>query len=631
MTNSPYETSFSLKTLDHLGINLYGNAPAVIAELIANSHDAGATRVDITISPGKIVVQDNGSGMSLDDINTKYLRFGYEKRRDITTISMTDGEREIQRHVMGRKGIGKISALSIAGEVEVQTVCGSERNGFIISLDIIRQLQENNSTQYLPAPLPADAISINQGTRIELRNLVDEVTGLDNTLRESLARMFPNTGSEVLFDIYVNNSPLTIDDRKWFKRIQFMWYFGEDSRKFTAYCPSLEQSFLVDHVVDMTRGYTISGWLATTILPSDVPIEQKIVPVYAQNKMIQRDLLYDYKNYKISSSYLIGEVYASFMDVDTEPDIILSDRQRINPNDPRYVVLRQHVVNQVEAIDKAWDLLREKSPNRRPRKKKGETTPSPPSPPNQPNPSNSSSPVADDPAPIQQPSVDMSGASGLGDNNGDNTTNAESSTATQNNQTDTGGEAGQGERLRPPPPPPREAQVTFSNIRSSLKASTLEQGLKEIMLYDLEQAQAAYNCQGYKACVAMLGAVLEGVMLATLRRPEIMEVILSDPNPPEQVKQRLKGLGSPIYNDRTVFAERLGGRLTFDDYRLLLEKHVPSLQHLGVVGVQHFRNAIHPWQALQNPGVYRTYSFGRALQHLTAVEIIINAILSWTP
>lgn len=144
MTNSPYTTSFSLKTLDHLGINLYGNAPAVIAELIANAHDAGATRVDITITPGKILVQDNGSGMSLVDINTKYLRFGYEKRREVTTILIFDEGQTVQRHVMGRKGIGKISALSIAHEVEVHTIHAGEKNGFIIDLDIIRQLQDDN-------------------------------------------------------------------------------------------------------------------------------------------------------------------------------------------------------------------------------------------------------------------------------------------------------------------------------------------------------------------------------------------------------------------------------------------------------------------------------------------------------
>ena len=44
-----FELKIDMNVLDHLGLNLYSNVPAVLAELIANSWDADAGRVDIDV------------------------------------------------------------------------------------------------------------------------------------------------------------------------------------------------------------------------------------------------------------------------------------------------------------------------------------------------------------------------------------------------------------------------------------------------------------------------------------------------------------------------------------------------------------------------------------------------------
>ncbi len=79
--------SLSLNVLNHLGINLYSNIPAVLSEIVANSWDADATRVDITISDDEIVIKDDGCGMSAEDINNKFLYVGYQKKRTISRVS----------------------------------------------------------------------------------------------------------------------------------------------------------------------------------------------------------------------------------------------------------------------------------------------------------------------------------------------------------------------------------------------------------------------------------------------------------------------------------------------------------------------------------------------------------------
>ena len=50
MAGSPkYELTIDLNILNHLGLNLYSNIPAVVSEVVANSWDADASHVEIHI------------------------------------------------------------------------------------------------------------------------------------------------------------------------------------------------------------------------------------------------------------------------------------------------------------------------------------------------------------------------------------------------------------------------------------------------------------------------------------------------------------------------------------------------------------------------------------------------------
>ena len=84
MSESMYTLSISLNILDHLGVNLYSDIPPVLAEAVANSWDADASEVhiDIDTKTRTITITDNGHGMTLNDINKKYLTVGYDRRND---------------------------------------------------------------------------------------------------------------------------------------------------------------------------------------------------------------------------------------------------------------------------------------------------------------------------------------------------------------------------------------------------------------------------------------------------------------------------------------------------------------------------------------------------------------------
>src|SRR5690606_33422538 len=100
-----------------------------------------AENVTIRVDPAKqewIEIEDDGIGMSIDDLNGKYLRVGYRRRDD---PSDQHGRVTAKgRPVMGRKGLGKLSLFSIAEVIEVQSAPnGQKAAGFTMRVDHIKQ------------------------------------------------------------------------------------------------------------------------------------------------------------------------------------------------------------------------------------------------------------------------------------------------------------------------------------------------------------------------------------------------------------------------------------------------------------------------------------------------------------
>ncbi len=133
--DSKYRMTISLNVLNHMGLNLYSNVPAVIAEVIANAWDADATHVDVDfdLKNKAITVTDNGCGMKLDDVNNKYLYVGYQKRPPTSSPDNEYLTPEYKRRPIGRKGIGKLSLFSIANKIRVYTrASNSQPEAFLV-------------------------------------------------------------------------------------------------------------------------------------------------------------------------------------------------------------------------------------------------------------------------------------------------------------------------------------------------------------------------------------------------------------------------------------------------------------------------------------------------------------------
>ena len=224
-TSSPYALTISLNVLEHLGINLYSNVPSVLSEIVANAWDADATevRIDWDRTNDGIIIQDNGCGMSSDEVNERFLNVGYRRR---------DGQPGLTpkgRPPMGRKGLGKLSLFSIAGVVQIETAKEGRKSAFCMHLDDIRRQieQAGGEGTYHPEALAVDGIAFAQGTRITLTELRKRQTiRTTHALKRRLARRFSIIGASHDFRIFVDGEEITPADRDYYDKVQYLWTYG---------------------------------------------------------------------------------------------------------------------------------------------------------------------------------------------------------------------------------------------------------------------------------------------------------------------------------------------------------------------------------------------------------------------
>ncbi|MDH4163621.1 MAG: ATP-binding protein [Nitrospirota bacterium] len=355
-----YRLTIDLATLEHLGIGLYSNIPAVLSEVVANAWDADAKVVDINIDTASatITVSDDGWGMTEAEINDRFLKVGYRKRED-KNAQIPKG-----RLPMGRKGIGKLALFSIANTIEVHSVKLDkhgkivERNGFVMSAtDIeseIRKQQPGRQPEYKPDPLPENRIKIKKGTLLTLRDLKIDANVTESFLRRRLARRFSVIGKSTGFNVRINDKSITVEDRDYFGKLEYIWFVGEKNETYLKQGKTLRHETL-SGTVDGTHAYEVSGWVGTMAEHKNLEEVNNGIVILARGKVIHENILPDLKEGRVFSKYLIGELRADFLDRDDLADIATSDRQSVKESDSRYRQLKTFVKDMIlNHIGNVW-------------------------------------------------------------------------------------------------------------------------------------------------------------------------------------------------------------------------------------------------------------------------------------
>ncbi len=381
MPESRYWMSLSLNVLNHLGLNLYSNTPAVLAEVIANAWDADATevKIDFNLEEKLITISDNGHGMDVDDINRKYLTVGYNRRNDNNGFRTPRG-----RQPMGRKGIGKLSLFSIANKFEVHSLKKSgDRESFLMDAASIKSaIQDEDPSspgRYEPDEIDFDADIESQGTVIKITDLkkLRLTRATVSGLRKRIARRFGIIDDHLGFRILVDGSEVGFSERDYFHKARFLFQYG--SYDYSQHCTQLDvdtdtgepmaflrsNRFESEDQVEADRTYETSGWIGiarhSNSLDEENPDENlNRITIVVRGKVAQEDILQEYRLGGMITKFIYGEFHADFLDEDDLDDIATSGRQKILEDDPRYLSLKGFIGRELKYIWTETNKLKER-------------------------------------------------------------------------------------------------------------------------------------------------------------------------------------------------------------------------------------------------------------------------------
>ena len=358
-------------TVDKLGVKLYDRVSAVLAELVSNCYDADGQTVTITApmdeflsakSAGKlkdkgftITVEDDGIGMTPEEVNRFYLRVGAERRNE-SARGRGDVSPKFKRRVMGRKGVGKLAPFGICQKMEVITAGGE-------SVIDGKNDKGQKAKGYLTAHLILDRDAIN---RDEDFDYAPDIGALDGTVR-------PSTGTKIILSVFAYRSVPAIDELAR----QLAQRFGiesknwkiilKDSSKTSGSAGSeltvgafdlevmegtkiefkaskngkgpLPAAVMPDGTDHPTikagfstegKQYPLTGWIAYAkkAYKDELMVG---VRIYCRGKIAAQTHAFEHKSgfegeFSVRS-YLIGELHADWLD--TEEDLIQTDRRDI--------------------------------------------------------------------------------------------------------------------------------------------------------------------------------------------------------------------------------------------------------------------------------------------------------------
>lgn len=141
MDELQFRVSAEIKNI--LGRDLITSDNIAVLELVKNSYDAHATKVEISFGNDRVVIADNGKGMSKNDIINKWLFIAYSAKSDGTEDE--NYRSKIRRDFAGAKGIGRLSCDRLARYLTINTI--SEETGILESLKVDWTKFENRQTE----------------------------------------------------------------------------------------------------------------------------------------------------------------------------------------------------------------------------------------------------------------------------------------------------------------------------------------------------------------------------------------------------------------------------------------------------------------------------------------------------
>ena len=355
-----YSINIDPRILELLGPNLYTNIYYVLAELIANAYDADAKNVYIISNKDDIRVEDDGHGMSYDSGEVQ--KFLY-----VAAVSRTNQEdsktRSGKRKKMGRKGVGKLAALSVSESVNILTVANGEKSGFVLA----RRPMEGNKLQAIDEKDIIFSRIKDNGTAIVMLHPQYRLHKTLNAIKRNLLKIFPLVNSDFKIHIIRGKEHEIIEsyDENIMKELNTLITLGNEYSKLCELVPVIYPSRHAELVQQrnsykipislkdnngLVREYSleVAGWIGTYNTTrgrkaevTDFP--DNFISLYANNKLGEFNILPIVGQNKLIEVFVVGQLHVDLFELSELPDMALSNRQGYKSDDPRYEAVIDYV------------------------------------------------------------------------------------------------------------------------------------------------------------------------------------------------------------------------------------------------------------------------------------------------
>ncbi len=336
MPQQELKMTFDPNTIEHLGVRMYSTLPPVLAELIANSYDADAENIKLNLKDDtadkEITIEDDGLGMSFDDINNKFLRIGRNRRDDGDDPASAKG-----RKAIGKKGLGKLSFFGISHEIEIATKKDGKLNVFIMRWEDIKGADK----EYTPVIVKKDETcgAAEHGTTITLRKLQRDSNFLPEDIATSLSKIFIIDASFKITLQHNLGAPIEVTNE----------------RKYADLDKEIEWDVPADIGMesDYARKAQVTGHLIATEKPISPKTNMRGVVLFSRNKLVNQAEYFSDSESSHFFSYLTGWLEVDFID-DLAEDVIETNRQSLIWDHPEMAELRTYLQSVIRWLERDW-------------------------------------------------------------------------------------------------------------------------------------------------------------------------------------------------------------------------------------------------------------------------------------
>lgn len=194
-----YQIKATSNILNLLGDELIGSDILAIFELVKNSYDADAEEViisfiDLNTPNQRIVIEDDGCGMTSDIIHNVWLTIGTNYKKREAKIS-----KKYKRFSLGNKGVGRLAVHRLADSLLLETKTSDVINGVKLEInwknlvssgdyidDLFVEVQYGINKPFHKGHgtrITLTGLKSKQWTKMQLRDLVRKIESIKNPLQ----------------------------------------------------------------------------------------------------------------------------------------------------------------------------------------------------------------------------------------------------------------------------------------------------------------------------------------------------------------------------------------------------------------------------------------------------------------